>query len=48
MKKTDTREDPKVVFESNRIKSISVAKSRAKKVINTCLMIIRLTTPKEK
>ena len=29
MKNTDTTVDPKVVFESNRKKSISVAKSRA-------------------
>ena len=31
MKKNDTAEVTKVVFESNRKKSISVAKSRAKK-----------------
>ena len=41
MKKTDTTEDPKVVFESNWEKKISVAKSRAKKVINMCLIIVR-------
>ena len=30
-KKSDTTEDPKIEFESNRIKKFSVAKSRAKK-----------------
>ena len=48
MKKTETTEDPKVVFELNRKNSISVAKSRAKKVINACLSIARLTTLKKK
>ena len=47
MKKTDTTEDPKVVFESNRNKVFS-CQVEGQKVINTCLIIVRLTTLKKK
>ena len=48
MKKNDTTEVTKVVFESNRKKVFQMPSRGLKKVINTCLIIVRLTTQKKK
>ena len=47
MKNTDTTEDSKVAFESN--KKVFQLLSRGPKIVtNTCLIIVRLTTLKKK
>ena len=48
MKKTDTTEDPKVVFESNRTKLFQLPSRGQNKVINICIIIVRLATLKKK
>ena len=48
MIKTDNREDPKVICETNLEKRVFQLQTRGLKMTNTCMIIASITTLKNK